>query len=89
MRSRWAILLAPVTFAALFELARMGTDGPMVDSIHLGSNAAVVGAAPQRFWEVPLPVSARPGLCNRVRLPTAFDGRFPSERFLASIDAAC
>ena len=33
MRSRWAILAAPVTFAAVFELVRLGTDGPTVDGI--------------------------------------------------------
>ncbi len=32
-RSRWAILVAPVVFAALFELTRMGTSGPTVDAI--------------------------------------------------------
>jgi proline iminopeptidase len=42
MRSRWAILLAPVTFAALFELARMRTDGPIVDGIHPGSLYGIV-----------------------------------------------
>jgi proline iminopeptidase len=42
MRSRWAMVLAPVTFAALFELARMGTDGPMVDGIHPGSTYGIV-----------------------------------------------
>jgi proline iminopeptidase len=42
MRSRWALLLAPVTFAALFELARMGTDGPMVDGIHPRSMYGIV-----------------------------------------------
>ncbi len=33
MRSRWAILAAPVTFAVVFELVRIGTDGPTVDGI--------------------------------------------------------
>jgi pimeloyl-ACP methyl ester carboxylesterase len=37
LRSRWALLLGPVTFMAAFELARMDTAGPMVDGIHLGS----------------------------------------------------
>lgn len=32
MRSRWAILVAPVAFAAVFELTRIGTDGPTVDA---------------------------------------------------------
>jgi proline iminopeptidase len=37
MRSRWAMLLAPVTFVAAFELGRLGASGPMVDGIHLDS----------------------------------------------------
>ncbi|MCU0314030.1 MAG: alpha/beta hydrolase [Solirubrobacteraceae bacterium] len=35
LRSRWAMLAAPVLFAAVFELVRLGTDGPTVDAIHL------------------------------------------------------
>lgn len=33
MRSRWAMLVTPVTFAVVFELVRLGTDGPTVDGI--------------------------------------------------------
>ena len=33
-RSRWAMLLAPVTFVGVFELVRMGAEGPTVDAIH-------------------------------------------------------
>ena len=32
-RSRWAMLAAPVAFAAVFEATRIGTDGPTVDGI--------------------------------------------------------
>jgi pimeloyl-ACP methyl ester carboxylesterase len=32
MRSRWAMLSTPLTFAVFFELARLGTDGPTVDA---------------------------------------------------------
>ena len=35
MRSRWAMLLTPVLFAAVFELTRAGTAGPLVDGIRL------------------------------------------------------
>jgi proline iminopeptidase len=35
MRSRWAMLIAPAVFVAVFEIVRIGTDGPMVDGIHL------------------------------------------------------
>ena len=36
MRSRWAMLLTPVLFAAVFELTRASTVGPLVDGIRLG-----------------------------------------------------
>ncbi len=45
-RSRLAMLVAPVTFAVVFELVRLGTDGPTVDSIETstyGLLAPVVG----------------------------------------------
>lgn len=32
MRSRWAMLSTPLSFAVFFELARLGTDGPTVDA---------------------------------------------------------
>ncbi len=36
-RSRWAMLLAPAIFAVVFEVARLGVDGPMVDGIHVST----------------------------------------------------
>ena len=36
-RTRWAAVAAPVAYAALFELARVGTDGPTVDAIRFDS----------------------------------------------------
>jgi len=45
-RSRWAMLSAPVAFAVVFELARVGTDGPTVDGIETstyGLLALIVG----------------------------------------------
>jgi proline iminopeptidase len=36
MGSRWAMLLMPVVFAAVFELTRVATVGPLVDGIRLG-----------------------------------------------------
>lgn len=33
LRSRWAIVAAPVAFVAVFELVRIDTDGPTVDGI--------------------------------------------------------
>jgi proline iminopeptidase len=32
MRSRWALLIGPLVFAVVFELTRLGTDGPTVDA---------------------------------------------------------
>ncbi len=46
LRSRWAMLAAPTVAAAVYELARLGTDGPTVDGIHTspyGIFALVVG----------------------------------------------
>jgi proline iminopeptidase len=37
MRSRWAMLLAPAVFVAVFELLPLGTGGPTVDGIHLST----------------------------------------------------
>lgn len=45
MRSRWAMLLAPVTFAAVYELVRIGAVGPLVDGIHPGSTFGVLAFA--------------------------------------------
>jgi proline iminopeptidase len=46
MRSRWAMLLSPAVFIVVFELVRMGTDGPTVDGPHTspyGLLALIVG----------------------------------------------
>jgi proline iminopeptidase len=45
LRTRWAMLVAPVTFAAIFELARLGASGPTVDGIHLGSTYGIMAIA--------------------------------------------
>jgi proline iminopeptidase len=42
MRSRWAMLLAPVTLLAAFELGRWGTPGPTVSSLQLDSAYGVL-----------------------------------------------
>ncbi|MGZ8769356.1 alpha/beta fold hydrolase, partial [Aeromicrobium sp.] len=42
MRSRWAMLIAPVTFMMVFELARMRVDGPTVDGIRLDGIYGVI-----------------------------------------------
>jgi proline iminopeptidase len=35
--SRWSVLVTPIVFIAVFEVARLGLDGPTVDGIHPGS----------------------------------------------------
>ena len=40
MRSRWAMLLTPVMFAAVFESTRADTAGPLVDGIRLGGGGS-------------------------------------------------
>jgi hypothetical protein len=39
-RTRWSMLTTPVVSIAVFELARIGGDGPTVDGIHLGTVTA-------------------------------------------------
>ncbi len=45
LRSRWAMLVAPVAFAVVFELVRLGASGPTVDGIHLGSTYGIMAFA--------------------------------------------
>lgn len=40
--SRWSLLLAPVAFGVGLELARLGTPGPTVEGIHLGSTYGII-----------------------------------------------
>jgi pimeloyl-ACP methyl ester carboxylesterase len=37
MGNRWSLLLTPLVFLLVFELARIGVEGPTVDAIHLNS----------------------------------------------------
>jgi len=47
LANRWSILVTPVVFAVVFELARLGVEGPTVDAINLsglyGTIAFVLG----------------------------------------------
>ena len=77
-RSRWAMLLAPVTFMVVFELARMRVDGPTVDGIRLdgiyGVMALVAGRGVDAVLIVlPMMVGASYGaaLARRHRTPDA------------------
>lgn len=42
LRSRWAMVVAPLTFVAVFELVRVRASGPTVDGIHLGSTYGIM-----------------------------------------------
>jgi len=44
-RTRWAALVAPTAFVGVFELSRIGSTGPMVDGIHLGSQYGILAFA--------------------------------------------
>ncbi len=77
-RSRWAMLLAPVTFMLVFELARMRVDGPTVDGIRVdgiyGVMALVAGRGIDAVLIVlPMMVGASYGaaLARRYRTPDA------------------
>jgi hypothetical protein len=39
------MLVTPVVFVVVFELARLGVEGPTVDGIHLGSTYGVIAFA--------------------------------------------
>ena len=41
LRSRWAMLLVPVVFVAVYEVVRIGVSGPSVDAVHLSSYGAL------------------------------------------------
>jgi proline iminopeptidase len=77
-RSRWAMVLAPVAFMLVFELARVRVDGPTVDGIRLdgiyGVMALVAGRGVDAVLIVlPMMVGASYGaaLARRPRTPQA------------------
>jgi proline iminopeptidase len=42
MGSRWSMLVTPAVFVVVFELARLGVEGPTVDGIHLASTYGII-----------------------------------------------
>ncbi len=40
--NRWSKLVTPAVFVVVFELARLGVEGPTVDAIHLGSTYGII-----------------------------------------------
>jgi proline iminopeptidase len=49
MRSRWALAVAPLAFAALFEVLRLGHDGPTVDGPHWSTYGVLAFAVGRGF----------------------------------------
>ncbi|AKG54249.1 hydrolase [Dehalogenimonas sp. WBC-2] len=41
-KTRWSMLVMPAVFIIVFELVRLGTDGPTVDGIHLGTTYGII-----------------------------------------------
>jgi proline iminopeptidase len=79
MRSRWVMLLAPVAFVVVFELARMGTVGPLVDGIRPGSPFGILAFALGRGLHgllalVPLLLGAALGAAKARRLGDGLGG---------------
>ena len=71
--SRWSILLAPVVFMIVYELARLGVNGPTVDGIHLGSTYGIIAFVLGRGLHgllvlVPMALGARYGVELAARL---------------------
>lgn len=77
LRTRWAMLVAPLAFAVAFELARLGISGPTVDGIHLTSTYGIMAFAVGRGVHAllalaPMVLGASVGAAwARRRVPTA------------------
>ena len=48
-KSRWSVILSPVVFVLVFELIRIGVNGPTVDLIHPGSTYGIIAFIVGRF----------------------------------------
>lgn len=71
--NRWSLLLLPIVFIAVFELARLPLTGPTVDGIHLGSTYGIIAFIVGRLWHgvlifMPLGVGMLHGIGFRDRL---------------------
>ena len=51
-RSRWAMLAAPALFAVIYEIARLGTDGPTVDGIHVSAYGLIAFVVGRGFYSL-------------------------------------
>lgn len=73
MGSRWSMVVAPVVFVAVYEIARIGVSGPTVDGINLGSTYGIIAFVLGRGLHgllvlVPMLVGARYGVELAARL---------------------
>lgn len=81
-RTRWAALAAPISFAVVFEVVRMGTDGPTVDGVETttyGLIALVVGRGFHALVSLlPMAYGAAlgAGAARRLTPAPSADGRF-------------
>ena len=86
MRSRWAMVLAPLVFVGMFELVRLGAEGPTVDAPALSSMVGILVAAVGRGFHgllvlVPMMLGAALGAAFARRVhgaPAAHAGRWGS-----------
>ncbi len=73
---RWSLLVAPLAFALIFEITRLGIDGPTVDGIHLGSLYGWIAFGTGRLFHgilvlIPIAVGDRYGVALAGRLGRA------------------
>ena len=52
MRSRWAMLVAPIAHLIVFELGRLGADGPTVDGLHFESATGMLISLVSRVFYI-------------------------------------
>ena len=95
LRTRWAALLAPVVFAGVFELVRLGAEGPSVDAIGFDSIGAIAAAIAGRGFDalvilLPMVVAALWGAAavRRSARPATTGARFALAVRRASLVAA-
>ncbi|MGA8040963.1 MAG: alpha/beta fold hydrolase, partial [Acidimicrobiia bacterium] len=70
---RWSLVVAPVAFALVFEITRLGVDGPTVDGIHLDSFYGWIAFGTGRLFHgslvlVPMAIGGRYGVALSRRL---------------------
>ncbi len=80
-RSRWALLAVPVVFVMTFELTRIGTDGPMVDELHLSEYGVLAFVTGRVFHGIVALLPLVLGVAAGAGLARRRDGRSGLQRF--------